>query len=79
MTNNWSIGAAADRALLASLVESSGDAIASVARDGTILSWKPAARDMFEVAAPDAVGRSIDEVSWSLVHQIQRVRREAGI
>ena len=62
MTTNWSIGAAADRALLASLVESSGDAIASVSRDGTILSWNPAAEDMFGVAAPDAVGRSMDDV-----------------
>ena len=54
--------AEADRALLASLVESSGDAIVAAGRDGLVLSWNRAAEEMFGVPAAQALGRSMEEV-----------------
>jgi two-component system cell cycle sensor histidine kinase/response regulator CckA len=69
----------ADRALLASIVQSSGDAIVSAGRDGIMLSWNRAAEEMFGVSATDAVGRSMDELipamdqtdaRWRMVTQL---------
>ncbi len=47
-----------DRAYLASLVESSDDAIFSVSLDATILSWNPGAERLYGHAAAEAVGQS---------------------
>jgi two-component system, cell cycle sensor histidine kinase and response regulator CckA len=52
----------ADRALLASVVNGSGDAIMSVSGAGTILSWNPAAERLFGHTAEQAIGRPIDDM-----------------
>jgi two-component system, cell cycle sensor histidine kinase and response regulator CckA len=54
--------AEADQALLASLVQSSGDAIISVSPQGAILSWNAAAEEMFGRAAATVIGEPVDEV-----------------
>jgi PAS domain S-box-containing protein len=51
-----------DRALLASLVEGSGDAIVSVSRQGCVLTWNPAAERMLRLPAEQAIGRHMDDV-----------------
>jgi two-component system sensor histidine kinase/response regulator len=47
-----------ERSLLASIVESSGNAIYSETSDLTITSWNPAAQKLFGYSASDIVGRS---------------------
>jgi two-component system, sensor histidine kinase and response regulator len=47
-----------ERSLLASIVESSGNAIYSEASDLTMTSWNPAAEKLFGYSAPEAIGRS---------------------
>ena len=44
---------------LASIVESSNDAIVATTLDGIVLSWNPAARTMYGYTAAEAIGRSI--------------------
>ncbi|MEW6113143.1 MAG: PAS domain S-box protein [Thermodesulfobacteriota bacterium] len=51
--------ASAERALLASIVEYSDDAIIGKTLEGTILSWNAAAEKMYGLAADQAIGKSI--------------------
>jgi two-component system cell cycle sensor histidine kinase/response regulator CckA len=48
--------------LLEAMVRSAHDAIFAVARDFTVLSWNPAAEELFGYPAQDIVGRSIDMI-----------------
>ncbi len=45
---------------LAALVASSGDAIKSLAVDGTVLTWNPAAERLFGYATAEIVGKPLD-------------------
>ncbi len=74
----------AERAFLASIVDSSDNAIIGMALDGTMLSWNAAAEKMFGFSAEEAIGESIllvvppdrrDEIPQSL----DRIRRGEGI
>ncbi len=47
------------RALLASIVECSGDAIESLALDGTIVSWNLGAEALFGYSSQEIVGKSV--------------------
>ncbi len=47
------------QARLAAIVESSSDAIVSVALDGMVLTWNDGAQRMFGYSADEAIGRSI--------------------
>ncbi|MEV6350209.1 PAS domain S-box protein [Actinoplanes sp. NPDC051851] len=50
------------RALLASIVQSSHDAIVTTDLDGRVLSWNPGAELLYGHPAADMIGRSIDAI-----------------
>ncbi|GGN42007.1 hypothetical protein FHR83_003088 [Actinoplanes campanulatus] len=50
------------RALLASIVQSSHDAIVTTDLDGRVLSWNPGAEALYGHPAAEMIGRSIDEI-----------------
>jgi two-component system cell cycle sensor histidine kinase/response regulator CckA len=52
--------AARTRSLLASIVQSSHDAIVTTDLDGRVLSWNPGAEALYGHPGPDMIGRSID-------------------
>ncbi|WP_229075977.1 PAS domain S-box protein [Actinoplanes sp. DH11] len=54
--------AAQARALLASIVQSSHDAIVTTDLDGVVLSWNPGAEMLYGHPAADMIGKSIDAI-----------------
>ncbi|MGE5523025.1 MAG: PAS domain S-box protein [Rhodospirillaceae bacterium] len=50
------------RAQLAAIVESTEDAVMSMAPDGTILAWNRAAQRLFGYSAVDVIGRNISSI-----------------
>ncbi|MEV6302930.1 PAS domain S-box protein [Actinoplanes sp. NPDC051861] len=54
--------AARTRALLASIVQSSHDAIVTTDLDGLVLSWNPGAEILYGYPAADMIGKPIDEI-----------------
>jgi two-component system cell cycle sensor histidine kinase/response regulator CckA len=54
--------AARTRALLASVVQSSHDAIVTTDLDGRVLTWNPGAELLYGYAAADMAGQSIDKI-----------------
>jgi PAS domain S-box-containing protein len=48
-----------EHALLAAIVESSGDAIVSISLDGKIMSWNQGAENLFGFAAAEAIGQPV--------------------
>ncbi|MEV0900875.1 PAS domain S-box protein [Actinoplanes sp. NPDC049802] len=54
--------AARTRSLLASIVQSSHDAIVTTDLDGRVLSWNPGAEALYGHRAADMIGKPIDEI-----------------
>jgi PAS domain S-box-containing protein len=54
--------AEADRAQLGALVQAAADAIIVKDAEGTIVTWNPAAEEMFGLTAEEAVGRDYEDV-----------------
>ncbi len=70
----------AARRLLASIVESSDDAIVSKDLDGVILSWNPGARRLFGYSAEEVIGKPITIIIPEELHGqepviLERIRR----
>ncbi|MDI6105819.1 PAS domain S-box protein [Actinoplanes sp. NEAU-A12] len=74
--------AARTRSLLASIVQSSHDAIVTTDLDGRVLSWNPGAEALYGHPAADMIGRSIDgiipEERRSDEEQLRRMVRLGG-
>ena len=60
-------GSETEMALLASIVDSSHDAIVGKTLDGIIMTWNHAAEKMYGYAASEVVGESITRVRRSKV------------
>lgn len=59
---------------LASIVESSSDAIFSKALDGTLLSWNPAAEEIYGYSAQEMIGRNVSLLAPpELAHEIRDI------
>jgi len=71
------------RALLASIVESSADAIHAVGLDGTILSWNRGAELLFGYSSQEIVGKSATILAppgrFDEVHQFLATIRNGGV
>ena len=63
----------ADLSTLGSIVTSSREAIVGVSTDSTILSWNPAAEQLYGHRAADVVGHSTDFLSPEGLAEIQRL------
>jgi PAS domain S-box-containing protein len=67
------------RSVLASIVNSSGDAIIGKSLDGTILSWNKAAERYYGYLAEEVIGKSIELIiPQNLRNQCQLLMRRAG-
>jgi PAS domain S-box-containing protein len=74
------VAAAALANQLAAIVDASADAIVGLAPDGTISTWNPAARRLFDYSADEVVGKSLDVLLSDdeldkLSDKLERVRR----
>ena len=66
--------AAADQALLASIVSATADAVLTIDRDHRIASFNPAAERLFGVAAEEVLGRPVDAVGDGSGSEARRER-----
>jgi PAS domain S-box-containing protein len=71
--------AAKARALLASIVDSSGEAILGVSLDGTVVSWNRGAAELFGYSSEEIIGTNVLRLSPPDVrehtrHNIERIR-----
>ena len=66
-----------DRALLASIVESSEDAIASATLDGAVLSWNRGAEDLLGWTAGEMLGQPFERIV--LKNRVEAMRRILGM
>lgn len=72
------------RAYLASIVESSEDAIIGKRLDGTVVSWNPGAERLYGYTAEEAIGRPISMLlpphrADDTLDILERIKREEGV
>jgi PAS domain S-box-containing protein len=68
---------------LASIVESSSDAIISTTLDGVVASWNHSAELLFDYSSAEMIGESIDKIIPAFLQErhdnsVQRLLREGG-